>query len=105
ITPDDLDAAAELGRVTVQPGDVVLMRTGQIAMLRQPRPDKWAYVASSPGPGLAAVTWFRDHDIAAVATDTYTFEVYPWEDDAMAMAVHLLDLVDIGLLQGQNWDL
>src|SRR5579863_10785952 len=34
ITPDDLDAAVELARVAVEPGDVVLVRTGQMARLK-----------------------------------------------------------------------
>ena len=36
ITPDDLDAACALGGLTVEPGDVVLVRTGQIAHLALP---------------------------------------------------------------------
>ena len=36
ITPDDLDAACALGRVAVEPGDVVLVRTGQAAHLALP---------------------------------------------------------------------
>ena len=33
ITPADLDAACDLGALTVEPGDVVLVRTGQAAHL------------------------------------------------------------------------
>ena len=54
---------------------------------------------------MATVTWFRDHDVAAVATDNMTFEVYPWEHDELAMPVHLLHMVDMGMIQGQNWNL
>ena len=41
--------------------------------------------------------------MAAVANDTLAFEVYPSED--VPMAVHMLHLVDMGLTQGQNWNL
>src|SRR5205823_5096206 len=37
ITPEDLDAAAGQAGVTVQPGDVVLIRTGQIQLLHAGR--------------------------------------------------------------------
>lgn len=105
ITGDDLDAAAELGKVTVQAGDVVLVRTGQMQFLRQDVPDKMNYSVPAPGPSMQSVQWFRDHDVAAVATDNITFEVYPCEDEAAILPVHLLHLVEMGLTQGQNWQL
>jgi kynurenine formamidase len=103
ITGDDLDAAVALARVTIEPGDVVLLRTGQMEYLRQDPPDKWAYIISAAGPSMASVTWFRDRDVAAVATDNLAFEVYPWEDPEVVMPVHLLHIVEMGLTQGQNW--
>ena len=103
ITADDLDAAAELAKVTVLPGDIVLVRTGQMAFLRQDPPDKVAYGIPAAGPSTKTVEWFHAHDIAAVATDNITFEVYPCEDEAVQLPVHLLHLVDMGMTQGQNW--
>jgi hypothetical protein len=47
----------------------------------------------------------RRHDLAAVATDTFTMEVVPGEDPAVLFPVHMLQLRDLGLLQGQNFDL
>ncbi len=47
----------------------------------------------------------RRHDVAAVATDTLALEVYPCEDPAVLFPVHLLQLRDMGLTQGQNFDL
>ncbi|HZA00198.1 MAG TPA: cyclase family protein [Acidimicrobiales bacterium] len=105
ITAGDLDAAAELARVDVQPGDVVLVRTGQVQLLRPPRPDRRAYAAPAPGLSLGTVAWLRDHDVAAVATDNLTLEVFPGEDPAALLPVHLLHIVEMGLTQGQNWQL
>jgi kynurenine formamidase len=103
ITGDDLDAAAELGTIRVQPGDVALVRTGQMQHFLAG--DKFAYGAPSPGPSLQSVQWFRDHDVAAVATDNITFEVFPCERDDAFLPIHLLHLVDMGMTQGQNWNL
>lgn len=103
ITGDDLDAAAEMGRVTVRPGDVVLVRTGQMKHLAGPARDLMAYGAPASGPSTQSVEWFRAHDVAAVATDNLTFEVYPCERDDMILPVHLLHLVEMGMTQGQNW--
>ncbi len=109
LTGDDLDAAAEWAGVEIRSGDIVLIRTGRIRQFIQggamayslgPNGD-----GSSPGPGLDAVRWFRRHDVAAVASDTYIFEVFPGPEPENMLAVHCLAIVDMGLTQGQNWDL
>jgi kynurenine formamidase len=103
ITADDLERAADAARVAVQPGDAVLVRTGHMHFLRIG--ERRRYSMPSPGLSASTIAWVRDHDVAAVATDTLTFEVYPCEDPAMFMPVHMLHLRDIGLLQGQVWNL
>lgn len=113
ITPDDLDAACELGNLTVEPGDVLLVRTGQAAHLALPgRPglagappkrDLIAYTWPAPGLTLATTEWFHARDVAAVATDTMVLEVYPCEDKDLYLPVHLIHLVEMGMIQGQNW--
>ncbi len=100
ITGDDLDRAA---RTRVEPGDAVLVRTGQMHFLRAG--DKRRYSNPSPGLSTQSIEWLRDHDVAAVATDTMTFEVYPCEDPKVFMPVHMIQLRDMGLVQGQNWQL
>jgi kynurenine formamidase len=101
ITAADLDAAEARARLEVGPGDVVLVRTGQMELLAQG--DKGGYGAPAPGLSTMTVEWFRRRDVAAVATDTLTFEVWPGEDDAAILPVHLLHLVEMGMTQGQNW--
>jgi len=104
ITPDDLDAAEVVARVRVEPGDVILIRTGHIRLLKDGKKQEYT-TGGSPGPGMAAAGWFRERDIAAVATDTIAFEVWPLERKDLIFPVHLLDLVEMGLTQGQNFDL
>ena len=102
ITGDDLDAAAELGGVEILPGDIVCVRTGHIRLLSVGERER--YIAPAPGPSLQSVEWFRTHDVAAVATDSYTGEVFPREIKGTYLPVHLLHLVDMGMTQGQNFD-
>jgi kynurenine formamidase len=104
-TAADLDAAADAAKVKVQPGDVVLLRTGHITLFQAG--DKLAYsTAGGAGPSMGTVGWFHDRGVAAVATDNITFEVFPGERDAeVFFPVHLLHLVEMGMTQGQNWDL
>ncbi len=112
INPDDLDAACELGGLTIEPGDVVLVRTGQPAHLALPgrpgiggaEPVRDLVVYTWPVPGLTVATaeWFHARDVAAVATDTMVLEVYPGEDKALYLPVHFLHLVEMGMTQGQD---
>jgi kynurenine formamidase len=103
LTPADLDAAVELARVDIRPGDILLLRTGAMTALKVG--DKVAYNYPTSGPSMRTAPWFHAHDIAAVATDNIAFEVYPPEQDDTQLPVHLLHLVEMGMLQGQNWDL
>ena len=103
LTADDLDAACAHGHVEIHPGDIGLLRTGQMKWFVEG--DREKYGAPAPGPSLQTVAWFHDHDVAAVATDNITFEVYPSEREDALLPVHLLHLVDMGMTQGQNWNL
>ena len=103
LTADDLEAAEELGQVRVGSGDVVLLRTGQIQHLRAD--DKMAYTVSTAGPSMQTVRWFHDRNVAAVATDNLSFEVFPGEQKGLLLPVHMLHIVEMGLVQGQNFDL
>jgi kynurenine formamidase len=104
ISEEDLDRAAELAGVAIEPGDVVLVRTGHMQHLKAR--DRQTYtLGDQPGLTVGTVRWFRHHDAAAVATDTLALEVYPCEDPAVLFPVHLLHLRDMGLTQGQNFDL
>jgi len=103
ITGVDLDEAATHAGVAIEPGDALLVRTGQMHFLRAG--DKMRYSYPSPGLSTRSIEWLHDHDVAAVATDTMTFEVYPCEDPNVFMPVHMIQLRDMGLAQGQNWHL
>jgi kynurenine formamidase len=103
ITGDDLDAAVEFAKVEVDAGDIVLVRTGQMQLLHAG--DRMAYCITTAGPSLKSAQWFRDHDVAAVATDNLSFEVFPGEIDDLFLPVHMIHIVEMGLVQGQNFDL
>jgi kynurenine formamidase len=109
ITGDDLDAAAHRAGVEVQSGDAVLVRTGFMRHFKAGRRKLYASGDQYRIPGLSmhSVEWMHDHDVAAAFVDTYAYEVFPpsspdWSD---TLAVHMLQIRDMGLIQGQNWDL
>ncbi|MEU9029973.1 cyclase family protein [Streptomyces sp. NPDC048383] len=103
VTPEDLVEAEEFGGVTVRAGDIVLVRTGQIQVYLAG--DKHGYGFPSPGLSVRTPQWFHARDVAAVANDTLTFEIFPPEIDNLWLPVHALDLVEMGMHQGQNWNL
>jgi kynurenine formamidase len=103
LTPEDLDAAAELAKVKIEPGDVVLVRTGHMKYFHEG--DTHTYNHDCPGLSIETIQWVRDHDLGAVFTDTYVFEVWPPQDWAAMMVVHMIHLRDMGQIQGQNFDL
>ncbi len=112
ISPEDLDAAVELARVSIEPGDVVLVRTGQMVHLHlgggagggaEGQRDLVSYTWPTPGLTMATAEWFHARDVAAVATDTLPLEVFPGEEEGTYLPVHLLHLVEMGMTQGQNW--
>ncbi|MEU3930706.1 cyclase family protein [Streptomyces sp. NPDC029044] len=103
VTPADLDAAEELAGTRVRAGDVVLVRTGQVQAYLGG--DRHGYAYPSPGLSIRTPEWFHARDVAAVADDTLTFEVFPPEVEDLWLPVHALDLVEMGMPQGQNWNL
>lgn len=109
ITSDELDETAEWAGIEMRPGDIALIRTGRIRSFRDG--GGLAYImgpagdASNPGPGIDACRWFHRNDVAAVADDVMTFEVFPGPEPENMLAVHCLAIVDMGLTTGQIWDL
>lgn len=111
ITEDDLAAtvAAQGATSAVGPGDIVLVRTGQLTRARRSvaAGEGWGDYAGGPAPGLSFTTadWLHRTEIAAVATDTWGFEVRPNEFDAAFQPLHQVAIPHIGLFLGEMWDL
>lgn len=103
ITAEDLDAAVELAKVEPEPGDVVLVRTGHMQYFHEGK--TWDYNHDCPGLSTLTIQWVRDHDLGGIFDDTYVFEVWPPQDWACMMPVHMIHLRDMGQIQGQNFDL
>ncbi|MFG1995339.1 cyclase family protein [Actinoplanes sp. NPDC048988] len=111
--PDGFPITAEHLRATIDEqgptskvatGDIVLVRTGQLARARR---DGWGDYAGGPAPGLSFTTaeWLHDTEIAAIATDTWGFEVRPNEFDDAFQPLHQVAIPHIGLFLGEMWDL
>jgi kynurenine formamidase len=104
ITPEHLDATAAAHGVTVERGDIVCVRTGQLARARR---DGWGDYAGGPAPGLSftCAQWLHGREIAAIATDTWGFEVRPNEFPDAFQPLHQVVIPHMGLYIGEMWDL
>jgi kynurenine formamidase len=106
IGADELDAAAGAQGTTVEPGDVVLVRTGQIGWKSQQRPGSpEANTRDEPGMSVRAIPWLADHDVAMIGIDNAACEVVPNEPDAPFLTFHVKALRDLGLYLGELFDL
>jgi kynurenine formamidase len=105
ISSRDLDACAQGQNVEIRSGDIVLVRTGQIAQVRAQ--GDWGAYDSGPAPGLGISTaeWFVTHEVAALATDTWGAEVLPNETPNVFQPLHLILLVNAGMTIGEIFDL
>ena len=101
----DLEAAERAQGVTVGRGDIVLVRTGQIAQCRDA--GSWGAYAGGAAPGLALDTaeWIHERQLAAVASDTWGLEVLPNETEDVFQPLHIILIVGMGLLMGEIFDL
>jgi len=68
VTPKELDAVAARAGVKMQPGDVVVVRSGNEAFLKA-HPNFVFRVDPHPGLHLSCLEWFREKDIAAISWD------------------------------------
>jgi kynurenine formamidase len=61
--------------------------------------DGYTY-APEPGPGLDALPWFHEHEVAGAASDTWAFEVIP-NPTSIFFPIHAAGIVHMGLLIGE----
>ena len=106
ITAADLDGCIEAqgASAAVGRGDILLVRTGQ---LQRARREGWKEYAGGAAPGLSITTagWLHRHEIAAIATDTWGFEVRPNEFEDSFQPLHQIVIPNMGLTVGEMWDL
>jgi len=104
ITVDDLEATAEAQGVELRDGDILLVRTGQMARCLA---HGWGTYAGGDAPGLSFYTipWLAEKRVAAVASDTWGVEVRPNELPDSFQPFHIPAVVYMGLLLGEMFQL
>jgi kynurenine formamidase len=90
ITVSDLEQALERQKLTLQPGDAVLIHTGWGRLWAR---DNARYVKSCPGVGVAAAEWLVKKDPMLVGADNWPVEVSPNPDKDLSLPGHQIFLV------------
>ena len=103
ITLNDLDECCQKQGVTVQSGDIVLLRTGHMARFLEKKTwEGYDQLDLCPGLSWRATPWFHDHQVAAVASDMMGLDAYN-ETPEEWFPIHLIFLVNMGLMIGEVW--
>jgi kynurenine formamidase len=94
ITPQDLQDALKAQRLTLVPGDAILVHTGWGTLWGA---DNARYQRASPGIGTAAAEWLAKQDPMLVGADNSAVEISPNPDPQLAGPVHQILLVINGI--------
>ena len=103
VTPEDLDGAARAQGIALEPGDVVMIRTGWYTLFEKDR-TRWA--SSFPGPDASVLPWLKEHDVCAIGTDHPTCErrIKVGSPEG-GLPLHRYALRDLGVYILENLDL
>jgi kynurenine formamidase len=101
ISAADLEACANRQEVTLQVGDILLVRTGWMRLFER---DRARFNSGEPGLDMSTLGWLRSHDIAAVGADNHAVEVLesiPPKD----IPFHRVAIRDLGIYLLENLNL
>jgi kynurenine formamidase len=102
ITIADLEAWEKKTGVTVAAGDVVLIRTGRWAKIKQD--GQWNFLAQAAGMHASVAQWLKDRDVAVIGCDGVS-DVMPSGVEGLVNPLHELVLVGLGMPILDNLDL
>lgn len=94
ITVADLQQALARQKLTLAPGDAVLIHTGWGTFWGR---DNARYTATCPGIGIAAAEWLARQDPLLIGADNWPVEVGPNPDRQLSLPVHQIMLVVNGI--------
>src|SRR5687768_1715718 len=94
ITLDDLQQALKRQKLTLEPGDAVIIHTGWGKLWGK---ENARYMMRSPGIGVAAGQWLVTQDPMLLGADNVPVEVAPPKDPKLSGPIHQMMLVVHGI--------
>jgi kynurenine formamidase len=99
ITVGDIQGAMEREGVEIEAGDAVLFHTGWGGLWGR---DNARFLAGEPGPGMAAVGWLHERQVAITGADTWSYGPVPGEDPERPFLVPQTLYVKLGFFALEN---
>ena len=103
VTEADVLAAEERQGVRVESGDIGLLRTGSYKWFQEG--DRERFLGNPAGPGLDICRWLYEREVAALAVDNYSGEVWPSPVEGAMIPFHQVVIRDMGLTLGEMFNL
>jgi predicted TIM-barrel fold metal-dependent hydrolase/kynurenine formamidase len=94
ITPEDLEQALAREKVTLEPGDAVMINTGWGKLYNT---DKVRYLKTSPGIGVEAGQWLVKQNPMLVGADNCCLELRPYAEQKMNLPIHAMLIIVNGI--------
>lgn len=96
ITVEDLQGSLSKQEVSIQEGDVVLIRTGH-SKLWDTDGEKYYDWTAQPGIGVSAARWLVNQKVVIIGSDNIGIEVIPFSKGNTIWPVHLFLIKDSGV--------
>lgn len=108
ITPDDLEAACRRQGVSVEAGDILMIRTGHLKHFTVGNDASAFQSDNQPGLAMECALWLKERDVVAVCSDNSGVERLGPDvraDPLAPLPLHMLCLRDMGLYLGEIFNL
>jgi kynurenine formamidase len=102
ITVEDVTNCLKADGLSINAGDVVLLRTGHSQLWMK---DNAQYGKGEPGIGMEAARFLAGKQVSLIGADTWAIEVVPPQDPERPFEVHQFDLTRNGIYHLENLDL
>ncbi len=99
INRQEIEAVARAQKTEIRKGDVVILRTGWLALAER---DPNQFMASEPGLGVEGAGFLAERGVVAVGADGWAVEVLPSEDASQSFPVHQILLAKNGVYILEN---
>lgn len=102
VTAADLSAAEERQGVRVESGDILCVRTGWYSWFA--KGDREKFLGPAAGPCLDSCRWLYEREVAALALDNWSGEVWPSPIEGSTIPFHQVVIRDMGLTLGEMFN-
>ena len=103
VTVEDMERCASAQAVSINVGDILLLRTGWYSVFRT---DRSLYEQGEPGPDISCASWLKQKDIIALGADNFAVErLLIDQHDHQSPMLHTVVLRDLGIYLIENLDL